>query len=204
TFSKLQIWAIGSVSRGDQSGHSGSSRTVPISPEGVFQVTGLPAGETRILLLLPKDLPGIVISRIDHPMVQMAVREGREPEGAVTLQPGDQISGIRIILKRLAGGIRGAIKLAGGNLSPGAYLNVTLWRPSGSPGSESGNDVKVDGNGRFDIRGLAAGQYRLTAQIIVRNQSGPPDLRMRAEKRFTIADSVEEIEMEIDVRKRDQ
>ena len=197
--SRLQLLAMVGVSGGNESGHSGSLRFAPVSPEGAFQVIGLPAGEIRIQLMVPQDLRGLVISRIDHPMVQMAFPETREPEGAVTLQPGDQISGIRIIVKRLTGGIRGAIKLVGGNLTLGADLKVTLWSPSGADGSQSGTQVAVDPNGRFEVFGLPAGQYRITVEMILPMTKSRRSPSVRAEKTVTVGSDVEEIEVAIAV-----
>lgn len=199
---RVMLSALGSTSARGSAGHFVSIRACFVSPEGAFQLTGLPGGEVRIRLTPQTESPPIVISRIDHPTMRTAVEEGfLDPEGVLTIQPGEQINDVRIVISERTGGVRGTVKLIGGTVPLGGDLRITVYGPI-REGRYIGKHIDADANGKFEAKGLRPGQYRLKAEIILPyKQSDRPPPVLQGDATVTVANNVEEIEMVIDFRK---
>lgn len=176
-----------------------------VAPDGSFRAVGLRPGTVRLHLSNSKNSTGLMISRIQHPRITTETREPGVIDGVVQLEPGEQVQDVRIFVSRVTGGVRGRVKVTGGKLPIGSQLEVTLWRPSGTPGSYSGSRIKVDPNGNFEFLGLPPNEYRLEAQAVLPDSAhGSPRQLGRAAINVTVGRQVEEVEIVIDLSKTDK
>jgi len=131
--------------------------TSPIAADGSFQLDGLRPGKVSLNVsgASASESRGITVSRI--------VYERELPNGQLDLQPGQNVSGVRVYLAYGTGMIKGEVKVEGGTLAPDAFLFVALQRENQTvrPGS-----AQVDARGRFIITGIPAGTYDALLQII--------------------------------------
>jgi len=123
-----------------------------ISPDGTFRASGLRPGKLGIAPNSARVPQGFVILRVE--------REGVEQRGFVDLQPGQDVTGLRIVLGYGTGSIRGRVNVTGGALPGGTRLTAILRR-AGSYASTSSFTAQVDARGEFVFGGLAAGSYEL-------------------------------------------
>jgi hypothetical protein len=122
-------------------------------PDGRFQLTALPAG--KVGLRVGVEGRKFAIARIE--------RNGVEMQDSFDLKAGEQVSGVRVVLKEAAGGLRGRIVLPAGPLPPGHTLSATLQR--------LGNNVLIplplalNANLTFDEPTLVVGEYEITVTV---------------------------------------
>lgn len=129
----------------------GSSPTGIINPDGSFKVGGLRPGVVQF---------GIWGRRIG-PMVAFEViqieRDGVVVQpGGVEIKAGEQIKGLRLIVKARTGHIRGVVKLENGQL-PFSQVHVTVKKF----GDMGGPSLRTDDRGRFMSEPMAPGVYEL-------------------------------------------
>jgi hypothetical protein len=73
----------------------------------------------------------------------------------------EEITGVRIILGKASGVIRGQVQVTGGALPEGWRMNVVTRGEKGSGAPGFGGQSRVDDEGRFVIEGLLPGEYEL-------------------------------------------
>ncbi len=86
-------------------------------------------------------------------------RDGSPLTDGLDVKPGDQISGIRIIVSQGTATIRGEIKIEGGSLPEDVSLRLKANRVNNS------GDIRhasIDSRRKFLIEGLSAGSYELS------------------------------------------
>jgi 5-hydroxyisourate hydrolase-like protein (transthyretin family) len=153
-----------------------------IAADGTFQITGLRPGKVTLFLMgvggnaVPK---GFSIARIE--------RDGVPQPRGIELQPGENPSGIRVVLAYGGGVIRGQVKFEGGTLPSDALLFVTTAR-EGIPTRSGG---QVDARGQFIIENLAAGTYDVTLQIISLNGKMQPGMPSSQKQTVTVAEGID-------------
>jgi protocatechuate 3,4-dioxygenase beta subunit len=157
-------------------GHSAS-----IGPDGTFQIGGLRPGKVFLYLTASggTDAKGFSITRVE--------REGVPQDRGVDLQPGENLSGVRILLAYGSGVIRGQVKFEGGTLPGEAMLFISMTR-DGVPSRQS---AQVDSRGQFVIESLAAGTYELTLQVVSMGGNGPRGLPARLKQVVTVTDGAD-------------
>ena len=154
-FSKLRVTAnvfAGTGSAIQMMGAGGGASA--INSDGSFQIGGLRPGRAQINIgAFSPDSAGFIISRIEHQGVGL----NREIE----IQPGQDVSGVRVFVTYGTGVVRGQIKIEGGTLPSDIMLRVALTREG-----VAGGAGQVDSRGRFVIQHVVAGNYEAVLQII--------------------------------------
>jgi len=132
-------------------GHTGS-----VGPDGSFQIGGLRPGKVSLYLSgFGNDVKGFSIARVE--------RGGVPQNTGLDLQPGENVSTVRILLAYGSGVIRGQVKSEGGTLPTEAMMFISLTRD----GVPSGRGVQVDSRGQFVIESLPAGTYEVNLQAVL-------------------------------------
>jgi hypothetical protein len=89
-------------------------------------------------------------------------REGVVQPRGIELTAGEQITGVKIVLKYGTGSVRGEVKFENGQLPSGARITVWLRRTDEGGSTRSDNrPYTVDARGHFLIEGVSAGNYEL-------------------------------------------
>jgi hypothetical protein len=130
---------------------------VPIANDGSFFASGLNSGVLRINVDSPDDTESFAVTRIEL--------NGAPLTDGFSLTPGQQVTGLRVVLVPSSGTIRGQVTLEGGSLSTGLRVLVFAGRSQGSQGIAAASDM-ADVQGRFELHGLQDGQYSIYAMCL--------------------------------------
>jgi protocatechuate 3,4-dioxygenase beta subunit len=124
-----------------------------ISPNGTFKLSNVQPGMTRVVMGFggPK---GVALLRVEHNGVE--VKE-------FNVNPGDQITGVRLVFAYGNGVIAGRVEVKGGSMP--ARMNVSCRREGGSATAEPIKFTEVDGRGQFVIENLTQGTYKLFLDV---------------------------------------
>jgi hypothetical protein len=146
----------------------GAGASQAVNPDGSFKVLGLRKGAVRFNLMSRSrfDLKPIEVVRIE--------RDGAVLPGGLVLNDGEQVTGIRLVIKYLTGAIHGQIKIEGDEVIPSQRLTVWVTRiDPNRPEHEfsNGNSApQVDSRKRFVADGLAAGTYVVSVAVFDANR----------------------------------
>ncbi len=147
----------------EQQFYGGGSFTHPVNPDGSFTIRGLRKGTVRF------DFSSR--SRNDYKPIEVlrVERDGVLLPGGLILKDGERVSGVRLVVKYLTGGIRGQIKVEGDEVISSQRLSVWITRiDPNRPDDEmhNGNSMpQVDSRKRFAVDGLAAGTYVVNVAV---------------------------------------
>ena len=159
----------------------GGSFTQSVNPDGSFRIGGLRKGRIRFNFASRtfNDRKPIDLVRIE--------RDGVVQSGGLTLKDGEQVTGLRLVVKYLTGAIRGQIKVEGDELLPNSRLSIwiTPLDPEGYQHS-SGNSPQLDSRKRFAIEGLAAGTYEVNVAVY---EPGRYDTNRIYKQQVTVTDN---------------
>jgi hypothetical protein len=134
-------------------------RQVTVGADGLFRVGGLRAGKLRFGLA-DERTGKLTVSRIELNGASMGVGNG------IDVADGAQITGVRIVLAYGSGIVRGQVNYTNGTLPAGARVIAFAQRPSSGMGDGGGiRSVEVDARGRFQIEGLAPGDYDIRVRV---------------------------------------
>ena len=124
-----------------------------ISPNGTFKLSNVQPGLWRVVMGFggPK---GVALLRVEHNGVE--VKE-------FNVNPGDQISGVRLVFAYGNGVIAGRVEVKGGSMP--ARMQVSCRREGGSATLEPIKLIEVDGRGQFVIENLTQGTYKLFLDV---------------------------------------
>jgi hypothetical protein len=157
-----QVWLHTHVSSPDNSNSSNWVNPVTISSDGNFLVRGLSSGFANFSLAMPNGNPvtGLMLLRIE--------REGIPQPAGVEIKDGEQITGVRLVVRSGSGTIRGLVKIENGELPANAQFFVRITG-SEEPQRESRTwpHPEVDSRGHFLVEGLAAGTYQIHASLVI-------------------------------------
>ncbi|HET8782759.1 MAG TPA: carboxypeptidase-like regulatory domain-containing protein [Pyrinomonadaceae bacterium] len=146
--SRLQIQAY-TLAEGNSVGSISYS---DINTDGSFQIGALRAG--RVLIQLSgRDrnvAPEFALLAIDQ--------NGADKSGGVQIKEGENISGIRLTLGYGTGIIRGTVRIEGGTLPEGAYLDAAFIRPGSLL---TIGHTRVDARGQFVFERVPPGNYEV-------------------------------------------
>jgi hypothetical protein len=134
---------------------------VRIASDGSFRITGLPRGITRFYhqyYLTPK---GLALTRIE--------RDGIEQKEGIEVGSDEEITGVKLIFSYGTGGIRGRVKVEGGEITSSTMMFFNVRRV-GSKEFVNNINQTVDVRGQFVISGLLPGEY----EINLHYQGRPP------------------------------
>jgi hypothetical protein len=101
-------------------------------------------------------------------------RDGADVSEGIVVAGGENISGVRIVLAKGSGVIRGQVQITGGALPEGWRMTVMARNEKAAEGQ--GGSAEVDSKGRFAIDSLLPGEYvlRLTAMPARRAAAAQP------------------------------
>src|SRR5262245_34493288 len=89
----------------------------------------------------------------------------------VHINPGEQVTGLRIVIGYGTNIVRGQLRITGGSLPEDAFMMVNAYRA----GTEilNGTSRQVEAGGRFVIEGLTPGGYELKLSVFFPFASTP-------------------------------
>lgn len=162
-----------------------------VSRDGTFVISGIRPGKVRLYTRVQGGQPGLSLARWE--------RNGAEFNGELEINPGENVSGIRVVFAYGTSVISGRVEVRGGTLPEGARISVALLRQSSDGRNlDGGQSVSTDNRGQFVLSGIAPGNYKVRATLFnLPSQSGqrPPF----AEQSVTVsADSRQELNLVID------
>ena len=131
-----------------------------VAADGSFQVDGLRPGRISVsvyTLGTSSIRPSIV--RIEHGGIGL-------PQG-FEIQPGQSVSGLRVVISYGTGTIRGTVRFEGGSLPVDSRTYISCKRE----GANEGSGAQLDSRGHFVINNLAPGTYEVNLQISVSRNS---------------------------------
>ena len=136
-----------------------TTRMPAVTADGSFRFAGLRPGKLRISASTPPG-SGLTLWRVEL--------NGANASGGVDVAEGAQVTGVRVVLVRGSGAIRGQVNVTNGAVPPGARLYVNARRAgSGAAESAYSRSAEADARGRFAIENLPPGEYEVRANIIV-------------------------------------
>jgi hypothetical protein len=132
---------------------------------GTFRIAGLQPGKVYVTLNNYPPVKGLSLLRVE--------REGVEQPQGIDIGPGEQVSGLRLVIAYGTGIIRGQVKFQGGERPPNAPTYVMVRRVAAIV-----TTAEVDARGRFKVEDLPSGEYQVTlainsAQPLARAQTPP-------------------------------
>ena len=173
--------------------HQGSAGQV--GPDGTFTVRGLSPGVVNFGLG--------VRNRVNKPLALVRVeRDGILQPSGVSVKDGEQLTGVRLIIKMLTATIRGQVKVEDGELPTNVRLSIWLHpleesRPSFRVMSTN-SSPQIDSRGRFLIEGIPAGTYEINIGVF---ESDRFDASRVFKQQVTVADnSVSEVTVMIKLK----
>jgi hypothetical protein len=146
-----------------------------IGSDGAFSIKGVRPGKIMITAA------GIGGSGLQMTRIE---RGGVEMNEGIVVTGREDITGIRIVLEKASGAIRGQVQIVGGALPEGWRMFVSASNEKSLPGnfaglSGSSGYAQVDSKGRFVIPGLVPGEYRVS--LMAQPQYNPNSPRASSE-----------------------
>ena len=127
----------------------GATPTAPVNPDGTFRVGGLRPGVLYLSVWGRRQGVTFEVSQIE--------RDGVVAQpGGIEIKAGEQIKGLRLMVKARTGQIRGVVKLENGQL-PFSRVHVILKKLD----DLGGISLQTDDRGRFMSEPMAAGVYEV-------------------------------------------
>jgi hypothetical protein len=174
-----------------QTGYGNALHTSLINADGSFRIGGLDPGAVHLSINflggggLPK---GFTISRIE--------RDGVVQPSGIDAKPGEQISGVRLIISYGNATVRGIVRQADGTFPAGTRVFVRVSK-QGEPNLIV-RPFQVDSRGHFVIEGLSAGVYDFETRVLWPIPRGKP--RPLVKQQLTVLDnSTNDLSVTIDL-----
>jgi protocatechuate 3,4-dioxygenase beta subunit len=142
---------------------SPSGMRANIGPDGGFALRGAPPGMARLSIIFRAETPRFSILRIE--------RDGVPQREGVQINPGEQVTGVRLVIGAGTNIVRGQLRVTGGALPEGAIIVVNAYRAGTD--IANGRSRQVDAGGRFVIEGLTPGEYELKLSVFFPQGSTP-------------------------------
>jgi protocatechuate 3,4-dioxygenase beta subunit len=122
-----------------------------ISPNGTFKLSNVLPGKVRLVVGFRGPIR-FALLRVEHNDTEVK---------AFDVNPGDQITGVRLIFAYGNGVIVGRVEVKGGSLPADVRMKAYYRRIGASAALETPKSIEVDGRGQFLFEGLTQGTYRL-------------------------------------------
>jgi protocatechuate 3,4-dioxygenase beta subunit len=167
----------------NNSDHYFGGSVLRVNPDGSFRVGGLQKGPVRFNLSsrARNDLRPMDIVRVE--------RDGVPLTTDLRLKEGEQVTGLRLVVKYLTGAIRGEIKVEDDESLPNSrmFVGVTPLDANRSWFQSTGNpSAQLDSRKRFMIQPLAAGTYEVSVVVA---EPGRWDTARTFKQQVTVADN---------------
>jgi hypothetical protein len=188
----------------EQDSRSVSRRPITeIKPNGAFRASVSRRGRGWKVYFVANQwkVKGLRVSRVELNGVEV-------PDG-IEANPGQQITGVRVVFTPAIGVIRGQVKVIGA-LPENAELTVAVTSPhdGGSPLRDGGSTENVaDGKGRFVFEGLSPGEYEVRAYlrfIVDRYTTSVSNIGSPVQRVTVINGQETPVELTIDLKKTGQ
>jgi hypothetical protein len=168
-----------------------------VGPDGAFRVGGLSSGVVHF---------GLGVHNFGLRHEQLAIvrfeRDGVQQPNRISIKDGEQVTGVRLIIKTLNAIIRGQVKIEDGELPPNAHFRI--WLQPVNQGDTSfpvmymNSDPQIDSRGRFSIERVAGGTYEINIGVF---EPGRIDTSRIFKQQVTVADnSVSEVTVTIKLK----
>jgi hypothetical protein len=175
----------------------GGGFSQPVNPDGSFRVGGLRQGTAQFGLnwRTQNGGPPTTVARIE--------RDGVVQPRGLMIKEGEQVTGLRLVVRYLTGSIRGEVKVEGDELLPNS--RVSLWisridetRPGIQYMPSGGSSAQLDSRRRFVMKGLEAGTYEVNVAVF---EPGRQDTNRLYKQQVTVTDNaVSEVVVTIKTR----
>ncbi|MBO0862825.1 MAG: carboxypeptidase regulatory-like domain-containing protein, partial [Chloracidobacterium sp.] len=142
-------------------------RPFKINADGSFRIEGLQAGKATIMVMPTQEMRGLRLGRTEY-------NGAPAPEG-VEVDPGEQVTGVRLILVYGSLKLRGEVKIVGGAVPAGQRLYAQARTIDHA--TQNGQSAEVDARGQFVIENLTPGEY----EVRVMPSYYPDDQRLSQE-----------------------
>jgi hypothetical protein len=152
-----------------------------IAADNSFQLRGLRPGAVRLILTGARRGHSFRILRVE--------RGGVAVDGNITMAAGERVTGVRLVVARGTGRVRGQVRITNGTLPTGALLSVMARRASDG---EHQAGAQVDSRGNFILEGLLAAEYDLELNVyIIPSEGARPTRLPTVRQRVTVTDGAE-------------
>jgi protocatechuate 3,4-dioxygenase beta subunit len=141
-----------------------------IGSDGGFILRGLRPGKVTL------GVYGLTENRLK---ILQIVRGGADISDGIVVTGREDITGVRVIIGKGSGVIRGRVIVTGGALPNGFQMEVSADRGTGGASADFNSSGSVDNKGRFVIEGLLPGEWVLKLILIP-----PPGFDMNSLKGF--------------------
>jgi hypothetical protein len=128
-----------------------SRRPVRVNSDGSFRINGLQPGQAMIMAQPPPDMRGLTVGRIEY--------NGAPAPQGIALDPGEQVTGVRVVLINGTLTLRGELKIIGGAFPAGQRFRVAARKMDQQVQNSQG--AEVDARGQFIIENLTPGEYEI-------------------------------------------
>jgi hypothetical protein len=165
-------------------GYFGGNFARAVNQDGSFRISGLSKGRIRFGFASQthNDRKPLELVRIE--------RDGVPQTTGLTLKDGEQVTGLRLVVKYLTGAIHGEIKVEGDELMPNTRLSIWLTNldpnRTGYHSSWGDPSVQLDSRKRFVVQGLAAGTYEVNVAVY---EPGRSDTNRIYKEQVTVTDN---------------
>ena len=156
----------------------------PIKPDGSFRIGDLRKGTTHF------SFASLRRNEARHLQLVRIERDGViQPRGLV-LKDGEQVTGVRLVVKYLTGAIHGQIKVEGDDELPSSRIAIWITylddARQGESFSMGNSSPQLDSRKRFVVDGLAAGTYEVNVGVFEPNRQ---DSNRVLRQQVTVADN---------------
>lgn len=155
---------------------------VPVKPDGSFKISGMEKGLVHFRF-------GSRTNATKHIALARVERDGITLPQGITVKDGEQITGVRLVVKYRTGAIHGQVKVEGDELLPNSRMSVWLTRIDDdrlSSRMEGNPAPQLDTRRRFVVDGLAAGTYEVSVAVFDPNRT---DTQKLFTQQVTVADN---------------
>jgi hypothetical protein len=135
-----------------------SSHEAPVEKDGRFTLNGIPPGKARIRL-----------NSSLHSFFVMRVERNGVVEDFTEIQPGSQITNLRVVVGHGTGDLHGRISFENGSLPQGT--EVVVYLTNLRDGKIWDGTARLVGTGQFRIADVPIGTYELTARVVMKDGS---------------------------------
>jgi len=136
-----------------------------VNADGSFRLRGLQQGKVQISMM---PMPGLALTRVEL--------NGAPQREGVEIQPGENITGVKIVVTRASLSLRGEVKLVGITLPQEQRLFVSARRTDQS--AQISSSAEVDARGQFVLENLAPGEYEVRVNPVFSPNLGRQDPQM--------------------------
>src|SRR5262249_44057051 len=143
--SQLYLITFMQSNQGSMFPNGGGGPTI-VNKDGSFRVRGLQAGKAGLTMARGQ---GLALSRVEF--------KGAPQREGIEVNPGENVTGVKVVLTRAALSLRGEVKFIGGDPPQGMRFSASARRTDLSTQNQPSSSTQIDARGQFLIENLAPG-----------------------------------------------